>query len=553
MTDAVYDPQGRRLDQVHLVGITGFGYHGVYPEEKAQGQDFSVDVTMHLDTTKAAALDRVDLSVDYGVIAQAVTDAISGPSVDLLETLASQIAARVLTFRDVMVVDVSVHKPHAPLSAEFKDVVVTIRRHPDDFLRAVDIPALTAGFIDPHQTLAPGALRNALIEQGRMAAPKKADAKPSASREGLQPAFSRTEQVSSETLIPPFADLADEDENSTGSTPRLNPPPVEVKPLSVETIRPGGAFPPDDYDEYEDPDSRIPPVPITQVPLSPDELSHKPKKSKRGPKPGAVPGALLPQQVTPPQVPTIKPLPVEELRKAFPEPKPSHDTADTKGRPARIVPPVPPSSVTPPPKSPAVKSPGSRDHDSVSRAMLDQNPREPVPVVLALGGNLGAVQNTIRQTIIELHSDAGMEIAAVAPLARTSAVGGPDQPDYLNTVVLGWTTYSPRDLLRMTQDIEDDHGRERNEPNGPRTLDIDLIGYGDLVAGDSDLQVPHPRAHERAFVLIPWSHVDPSGYLPGDDGGSISALADAAPDKDGVRYLALDWFDESSLKPSPTS
>ena len=174
---------------------------------------------------------------------------------------------------------------------------------------------------------------------------------------------------------------------------------------------------------------------------------------------------------------------------------------------------------------------------------LDRVPDQPVDVVLALGANLGPAQETLRQAVTDLAGTPGIEVQEVSPLARTAAVGGPEQsPDYLNAVVLATTTLAARDLLRATQAIEQAHGRERQEHWGPRTLDIDIVLYGSVLAVTDDLELPHPRAHERAFVLQPWAQVDPQAVLPGLGGGPVGALAATAPDRDGVRWLALDWL-----------
>jgi dihydroneopterin aldolase/2-amino-4-hydroxy-6-hydroxymethyldihydropteridine diphosphokinase len=173
---------------------------------------------------------------------------------------------------------------------------------------------------------------------------------------------------------------------------------------------------------------------------------------------------------------------------------------------------------------------------------LDRAPEGPVDVVLALGANLGPAQETLRAAVSDLARTAGVEVVEVSPLARTAAVGGPDQSDYLNAVVLATTTLAPRELLRATQGIELAHGRERHEHWGPRTLDIDIVLYGSVLAVTDDLELPHPRAHQRAFVLQPWAEVDPHAVLPGLGGGPVGALAATAPDRDGVRWLALDWL-----------
>ncbi|MBD7917346.1 2-amino-4-hydroxy-6-hydroxymethyldihydropteridine diphosphokinase [Cellulomonas sp. Sa3CUA2] len=172
---------------------------------------------------------------------------------------------------------------------------------------------------------------------------------------------------------------------------------------------------------------------------------------------------------------------------------------------------------------------------------LDEPPAQPVRAVLALGSNVGPAQETLRQAVADLAATPGIEVVAVSPLARTAAVG-PEQPDFLNAVVLTRTTLAARDLLRAAHAVEQRHGRERLQHWGPRTLDVDIVVYGDTLAVTDDLELPHPRAHERAFVLQPWAQVDPDAQLPGLGGGPVAQLAATAPDRDGVRWMALDWL-----------
>ena len=89
----------------------------------------------------------------------------------------------------------------------------------------------------------------------------------------------------------------------------------------------------------------------------------------------------------------------------------------------------------------------------------------------------------------------------------------------------------------------------RTEPNGPRTLDADIIAYEGVTSTDPELTLPHPRAAQRAFVLVPWAEADPFAELANQ---SVSSLAEAAPDRDGVRWLALDWIDSDHLPTLPT-
>lgn len=147
------------------------------------------------------------------------------------------------------------------------------------------------------------------------------------------------------------------------------------------------------------------------------------------------------------------------------------------------------------------------------------------PVVIALGANLGAVRDTLEAAVRQLAAVDGLEITAVSDLYETDPVGGPDQPAYLNAVVLARTRLAPFGLLTELHRIEADHHRVRETRWGARTLDLDLIQYGafgsggsgsggsDLVSNDPELILPHPRAHERAFVLAPWCALDPEAQL----------------------------------------
>jgi len=343
---------GRPLDQIRLIGVTARGRHGVFPEERRDGQDFTVDVVLHLDTTPAANSDDVADTVHYGDLAGRIADVVRGEPVDLIETLAARIAASCVASSDsggVQAVDVVVHKPQAPIAEPFTDVVVAIRR-------------------------------------------------------------SRAE------LLP-------------GS-------PVE--------------------------------------PTEPTEAD-----------------------------------------------------------------------------------------------VLDRRPEQPVTAVLALGTNLGDRTATLRTAVDELRAVDDIEVERVSPVVETDPVGGPDQPDYLNAVVLVRTGLSARELLLACQRIETGHGRKRTVRWGPRTLDIDLIRYGELISTDPVLELPHPRADQRAFVLAPWLAADPHAWLPPRPGAveapeepgsasrpsgrrSVAALLALAADATGVRArpdLRLDHSDRRDENP----
>lgn len=166
-------------------------------------------------------------------------------------------------------------------------------------------------------------------------------------------------------------------------------------------------------------------------------------------------------------------------------------------------------------------------------------------VVIALGSNLGDRGQTLDAAVAALRATPGLRLVAVSSVVETDPVGGPeDQPVYLNAVAVGHASLAPDALLARLHEIEAEHGRTREIRWGARTLDLDLIQYGtpgasDEVISDSErLMLPHPRAAERAFVLVPWSHADPDARVRvGEGDGGIRPIAEvlAEIDQSGVR------------------
>jgi 2-amino-4-hydroxy-6-hydroxymethyldihydropteridine diphosphokinase len=135
--------------------------------------------------------------------------------------------------------------------------------------------------------------------------------------------------------------------------------------------------------------------------------------------------------------------------------------------------------------------------------------------VIAMGSNLGDRMDYLQGGLDGLFDTPRITFVAVSPVYQTAPVGGPEQPDYLNAVVIAQTSMPARAVLERCLSLEDAFGRVRDERWGPRTLDLDLIVYGDEVSNSPGLTLPHPRAHERAFVLAPWHDADPQAQLPG--------------------------------------
>ncbi|APX31518.1 dihydroneopterin aldolase [Brachybacterium sp. P6-10-X1] len=167
----------------------------------------------------------------------------------------------------------------------------------------------------------------------------------------------------------------------------------------------------------------------------------------------------------------------------------------------------------------------------------------PVPAVLALGTNLGDRQEHLVRALELLGHTDGIEIEWTGPVLETAPVGGPDgQGAFLNSALGVLTTLGPFELLEAARRAERDARRERLVRWGPRTLDVDVITYGDVRSDDEDLTLPHPRAHQRAFVLAPWHAARPTAELPGH--GSVAALLAEAADRDDLAAgPALPGFD----------
>ncbi len=135
---------------------------------------------------------------------------------------------------------------------------------------------------------------------------------------------------------------------------------------------------------------------------------------------------------------------------------------------------------------------------------------EPVTAAIALGANLGDREATIRRAVSLLNEHAGLRVTRLSDLMENDAVDSPPgAPSFLNAAALVETTFSARQLLDTLLDVERQLGRNRAERNAPRTLDLDLLLYGDMVIDEPGLQVPHPRMHQRAFVLWPLLQVAP--------------------------------------------
>lgn len=145
--------------------------------------------------------------------------------------------------------------------------------------------------------------------------------------------------------------------------------------------------------------------------------------------------------------------------------------------------------------------------------------------VVALGANIGNPSEQLDIAIGLLKEST--DVVSVSTYFSTKAVGGPEQPDYLNAVCILNSELPATQLLSLLHGIEKSLGRERTEHWGPRTIDLDLIQYGALLSNADELLLPHPRAHERRFVLEPWAQIEPDAILLTH--GRISDLLEQLP------------------------
>ncbi|WP_159717485.1 MULTISPECIES: 2-amino-4-hydroxy-6-hydroxymethyldihydropteridine diphosphokinase [Actinomyces] len=565
-------------DRIRLTGLSARGYHGVLPFERSEGQIFTADITLDLGprgTAVAAVTDSLNDAVDYSAVANAVVALIEGEPVALLETLAERISETVLAFPRVMAVEVTIHKPNAPLEVAFDDVSVSISR-----LSEAAASVLSSATSAPVVASAPAVASAPVVASAPSAAPYAAAASASAPPLPTGLPLPSAPSVSSAPAGAHAAEPANDAPPFPGAfTGRLDAagdswPGAPEAPLAQDFSAPGLSA--DSAGHAEAPDAPRgesgQAVPLQAGPADQPwaaapvnhaepvggalgEDSHETWTEGVGFE-GATTHDAGAMTLIDDAAPHAAPAPLGMDAHARPDDDRLDSPAHAAGAEGADYPIGAGSSTAP--HYHAVE-PG---HAAVADAVplpaepvvdpLAEAPATPVPVVIALGGNLGEVVPSLRRAVRTLQGAEGVEVTAIAPLARTAAVtepGAAEQPDYLNTVVLARTSLPAKDILALCQRLEADAGRVRLEPKGPRTLDADVITYSDLRSDDPELTLPHPRAASRSFVLLPWSQADAFAEI---DGQSVAALAEQAPDRDGIRWLALDWVDSDALPKLPT-
>ncbi|MCP2040398.1 2-amino-4-hydroxy-6-hydroxymethyldihydropteridine diphosphokinase [Neisseria sp. HSC-16F19] len=170
----------------------------------------------------------------------------------------------------------------------------------------------------------------------------------------------------------------------------------------------------------------------------------------------------------------------------------------------------------------------------------------PVTAIIALGSNLAEPVAQIHAAVAAIDALPHTRVTAVSALYRTAPVGYTGQPDFINAVLQAETALAAADLLAALHGIEQAAGRERSFRNAPRTLDLDIIDYGGQVHDSDTLQLPHPRAFERGFVMIPLAEIAPDYRLPGHP-PSAAAQAERLAAEGGVQRWQ-DWAADSTVE-----
>jgi 2-amino-4-hydroxy-6-hydroxymethyldihydropteridine diphosphokinase len=151
----------------------------------------------------------------------------------------------------------------------------------------------------------------------------------------------------------------------------------------------------------------------------------------------------------------------------------------------------------------------------------------PVVAYIGLGSNLEQPLEQLHTAVLAMMGRPGLQVEKVSRYYASAPIGGVEQPEFVNAVAKVTTTLSAPALMQLLLDIETAQRRQRGVKNGPRTLDLDILLYGDRVIDDEQLVIPHPRAHERAFVLLPLLELAPDVVIPGK-GPAVDYLASVA-------------------------
>lgn len=512
-------------DTIRLTGVRADGTHGVLDFEHARPQPFVVDTVLHVDLTRAGHTDDLNDTVNYGLIAERIVDIIHGPHVDLIERLAARIADAILTQHPlVTAVDVTVHKPNAPISVPFADVAVSISRTRDDMDRVISDQ-------DCERDLSPTSVQvhHAVIAMGGnignvaatlRAAVAEIDGLDGTQVIGISPLV-RTAAWGMADDTPDFlnavveitttqspAELLTELQSIETAHGRTRESHWSSRTLDLDII---------DYDGVvsDDPHLTLPHPRAWQRAFVLAPWHALDPAARLGGRHGGA---------------------VADLLAAAPDRDDVRDTDDTwmtGGKSSSGEDTVTQSAI-------AYNSTDDKTDnvDTVERNSTDHRgtaQQQPTfrTAVISMDSTSTDAETLFRAAIVALDSVPGTQVDGISPLYHVANIDGPDA---MAAVLQLTTNLGARDLIGVLNGIEHSHGASST---GARQLDLDLIDMDGVTANEPDCRVPWPSARTHAAVLAPWLDMDPNATLGRDP---VSFLLATAPDANRVGLISDHWI-----------
>ncbi|MDO5034720.1 MAG: 2-amino-4-hydroxy-6-hydroxymethyldihydropteridine diphosphokinase [Actinomycetaceae bacterium] len=584
------------FDVIKIMGLTTTGRHGVYSFERENGQTFSVDIIMYVDSRGAAADDDLSQTVDYSKVAADVNEVLAGPPVFLIETLAHKVAKVVLSYEAVQIVEVVVHKPNAPMDLDFEDVSMTIRRARADesdnvvIAKSVSKPAAKP---EPQRSSMPAAQpvpEPDAKPSTKPAQPQqpKAEPVPEPERPEAEP-VSKASPVFTSEFAARLKEILEEPGKASPKAPATPSPAADSQPRDLLEDAPELALPkkptrtrsqrhaakrlaalaaaeagdagvPEAEQTPVAPAPADPVAPVASTPaaepsVAPETASSPaPSKGEKAESPEPPSRALSDSSPLHKQlVETARQRAEREEWRTRHQREIEAAVLDAESLPIaksmtdwRMGDPRPePRKIKPPIISPDSPLHAALIRSYVTHSDLGKPPAEPTRAVIALGANMGEPWKTLAEAVVTMDAMPDTTVTGVSALFRTAPVladGQAPQDDYYNAVVEVETQLSALSLLNALHMVENAFGRKRTEHWGPRTLDLDLITYGTLRSDEPELTLPHPRAHQRAFVLVPWLQIDPDARV--GKFGRADELVKNVQDQD-IEQVAETWIEDA--------
>lgn len=508
------------MDQIRLTGIRAAGRHGVLDFEHERAQTFVVDATLFLDLAPAGRSDALDDTVDYGAIAKGIVSIIEGEHVDLIEKLADRIAAMILDFPAVQRVQVTVHKPNAPIVVPFDDVSVTVERSRETIERqSGGAHAERADHAHAHHAIiAMGGNQGDVVATLRDAV-RCIDGLESTQVTGVSPLY-RTDAWGMPDGTDDFLNAVISVSTKLSATELLNGlQRIEAehgrvradhwtsRTLDLDII---------DFDgqESDDPNLTLPhPRAWQRAFVLGPWLALEPDAELAGAHAGSV-AQLLHEASDRDHIDEIS---GDWMVSGATEPSTRQDDAvDSTASVVRVD---------------ADGSPALPEGTVASKAVAAASMRpEPVSrrAVISMDSSSNDAESQFRQAIVAVDGLPGNQVEGIAPLYHVSQLDG--EPDKMSCVMQISTRMGARELIGALESVASSIGGE---------LDLDLVDMEGVTCDEPDCMVPWPSARDHAAVLAPWLDMDPDAKLGKDP---VAFLLAMAPDAAQVGLLTDHWI-----------